>query len=186
MAHWSIPQIALFWIHNGGLQTGVQLTAAVAVCLAESGGNDHAIGPAGDYGLWQINHTNFKAYGLNSSTALDPNRNARVAVAMSGAGRNWAAWCTAWANPGPNCGHGNLPVPEIGSPADDHWDEVVGALRGVHLGTGVAIAGGNDATAPSNVITAWGQMQTYYGRTAPAHWKTIDGLQKAFGAVRPK
>lgn len=122
----TIPQIAWEWESNGGDKHHV--VVACAVCLAESGGNTIAISPSSDYGLWQINSSNFGWLGLTTTTALEAGPNARAAIRMSGNGTNWAPWCTCWTDPAANCGHGNLPYPQPGSPAYSHIDEVAQAL----------------------------------------------------------
>lgn len=126
MAILTIPQCAYAWEAAGGAKSHV--VVAVAVAMAESGLNSEAISPSSDYGLWQINSSNFGWLGLTPETALEIAPNARAAVRMSGAGANWAPWCTCWVDPAANCGHGNLPYPQPGSPAYSHIDEVAQAL----------------------------------------------------------
>jgi hypothetical protein len=84
--------------------TGQGLQTAMAVAMAESGGNARAYNPKGrdlSYGLFQINMLGGmgperrKKYGLASNEALfDPVTNARVAYAMSNGGKNWKPWTT--------------------------------------------------------------------------------------------
>lgn len=73
--------------------TSGQIAIAVAVCLAESGGNPNAISPTGDYGLWQINkaaHENlFNEYRWNV-----PADNVKMAAAVYNAKGNWTPWTT--------------------------------------------------------------------------------------------
>ncbi len=85
---------------------GTALETAVAVGMAESGGNSRSLNNnpgTGDlsYGDWQINMLGGmgperrQQYGLSSNDALfDPNTNARVAFQMSGGGKNWSPWST--------------------------------------------------------------------------------------------
>lgn len=115
MTDWSPAQIAAIWERNGGARNTAQV--AVAVALAESGGNDGAVSTSLDVGLWQINEANFPSLRLTWATAQNPDRNAAAAIIMSGNGTNWADWCTCWVNPARDCGHGFLPVPQAGSPA---------------------------------------------------------------------
>lgn len=122
----TIPQIAWEWEVNGGDKAHV--VVAVSVCLAESGGDVTVISPSSDYGLWQINSQNFGFLGLNAQTALEAGPNARAAIRMSGNGANWAAWCTCWVDPANNCGHGNLPIPQAGSPAANEMANVARVL----------------------------------------------------------
>jgi hypothetical protein len=84
--------------------TGEGLRTALAVALAESGGNARAYNPTGkdlSYGLFQINMLGGmgperrKKYGLASNEELyDPYVNARVAYDMSQGGRKWGPWTT--------------------------------------------------------------------------------------------
>lgn len=86
--------------------TGDALVTAIAVCLAESGGNPRAHNGnalTGDdsYGLMQINMLGSlgpdrrKRYGLKSNDDLyDPSTNMRVAFAMSNGGKSFSAWST--------------------------------------------------------------------------------------------
>lgn len=83
--------------------TGDDLNIAVAVALAESGGNtnSHNSTPPDDsYGLWQINMlgdmgpSRRAQYGLKSNADLyDPAINARVAYGIR-KGSGWDAWTT--------------------------------------------------------------------------------------------
>lgn len=86
--------------------TGDQVAVAVAVALAESGGNPAAHNTnagTGDnsYGLWQINMLGalgpawLKTLGLASNDALfDPVANAQAAYAISSGGTSWSPWST--------------------------------------------------------------------------------------------
>ena len=95
-------QIAAFG-HEAGWRGDV-LVVAVAVALAESGGNPrahNATPPDDSYGLWQINMLGplgpdrRARYGLGANRELwEPAVNARVAHAVSDAGRNWSPWST--------------------------------------------------------------------------------------------
>lgn len=84
--------------------SGDALRIAVAIALAESGGNRLAHNPRppdDSYGLWQINMLGAlgpqrrAAFGLTSNADLfDPMTNARAAFAISGGGSNFNAWAT--------------------------------------------------------------------------------------------
>lgn len=81
--------------------TGDALVKAVAVALAESGGNTKAVGVnsdrwrSRDRGLWQINdHWHPE---VTDAQAFDPNGCARAAFAISSRGTNWSPWST-WKN----------------------------------------------------------------------------------------
>lgn len=77
---------------------------AVAIALAESGGNTrahNAVPPDNSYGLWQINMLGSmgperrKQFGLTSNDQLyDPNVNAKAMSAISNGGTNWKPWTT--------------------------------------------------------------------------------------------
>lgn len=80
--------------------TGTNLVIAVAIALAESGGNALAIGdkqldPYRSYGLWQINshaHPNLIGLPADPSKWYDPFVNAKFAWKVSNGGANWKPW----------------------------------------------------------------------------------------------
>jgi hypothetical protein len=93
MANLSASQIAGYASQAGF--RGNALTIAVAVALAESGGNTQAINQSDktDYGLWQINiaaHPQYSPQRLLS----DPLYNAQAAYQISSSGSNWNPWTT--------------------------------------------------------------------------------------------
>ncbi|MFD5826096.1 type VII secretion target [Lentzea sp. NPDC060358] len=83
---------------------GQGLTIAVAVALAESGGDPRAHNarpPDDSYGLWQINMLGAmgperrRQHGLDSNRELFDSRvNAEVANALSQDGKSWTPWST--------------------------------------------------------------------------------------------
>lgn len=83
---------------------GRGLVIAVAVAMAESGGNPRAhnpVPPDDSYGLWQINMLGAMGtvrrtqYGLASNADLfDPAKNAKAAYSISAGGVNWVPWST--------------------------------------------------------------------------------------------
>src|SRR5450759_4637437 len=86
------------WANNGSLVT------AIAVCMAESGGQAsvyycHATGRDGAYdrGLWQLDSAGQS--GTTDACAFTPQCSANVAYAVSGRGTNFAAW-SVYANGG--------------------------------------------------------------------------------------
>lgn len=109
----SREQIESLWGHVGGDKSKAKLMSDVA--LAESGGDIRAISSSHDYGLWQVNSIHFGLAGLNSVNVFWPHANAVIARILSSNGTNIAPWCTAWANPGRDCGHGQLSSPQPGS-----------------------------------------------------------------------
>ena len=88
MANYTYAQLMQLWTANGGLLTWAPMAAAVA--MAESGGNPSSISSSNDYGLWQINN--------GGQAMLDPNANAKRAIAMSNNGATWKPWCTAYSD----------------------------------------------------------------------------------------
>ncbi|GAA0235013.1 hypothetical protein GCM10010492_37430 [Saccharothrix mutabilis subsp. mutabilis] len=102
MSRLSPEQIARH-AHDAGFR-GEDLTIAVAVALAESGGDPRAhndVPPDDSYGLWQINMLGSlgparrREFGLESDRELfDPAENAKAANRISGDGRSWTPWST--------------------------------------------------------------------------------------------
>lgn len=84
--------------------SGANVAIAVAVAIAESGGNTHAhngLSPDNSYGLWQINMLGSmgparrQQFGISTNEALfDPAVNARAMAAISSGGSNWQPWTT--------------------------------------------------------------------------------------------
>jgi hypothetical protein len=105
MTIYSPSQLAQLWTQNGGNPSATG--NAVAIMMAESGGNTQAVG-GGAYGLTQIQ---------GDPNALNPSYAIQKMIQMSGNGQNWAAWCSAWAQPAGNCGHGNPNGIQAGSAA---------------------------------------------------------------------
>ena len=74
--------------------SGAQVPIAVAVALAESGGDptaeNHDSNGTTDYGLWQIN----SVHGYDPNQLLDPAFNAKAAYEVSGGGTHWTPWVT--------------------------------------------------------------------------------------------
>lgn len=172
-------QIRDVWIRNGG--SPALSPIATGVSLAESNGWVQAVSPADDHGLWQINRIHFGAFGLTDQSVLDPDINAQVAIAISNNGRNWAAWCTCWINPKPNCGHGLLPVPQRDSPA---WDRMIGV--NAILGTASEPSAPPGPTDNLNAFTtAWNQVVDLHGRYARSTYATLSTITDQIGRLRP-
>lgn len=89
-----ISELARLWVAAGGDPKARYMAAAVA--MAESGGRNVTSPPnhdgSVDRGYWQINS------GHGALSSLDPMTNARAAVQLSGNGKNWRPWCTAWSD----------------------------------------------------------------------------------------
>lgn len=102
MAKLSPAQIAEY-AHDAGFR-GQDLTVAVAVALAESGGDTKAhnpVPPDNSYGLWQINMIGSLGparrdqFDLDGNRELfDPQENAKAAWAISGHGDSFQPWTT--------------------------------------------------------------------------------------------
>ena len=168
--------IYLYWIGNGGSpDAGV---TAVAVAMAESGGDPAAISPSQDYGLWQINIQNFTKYGLTVGLAENPDINAAVAVKMSNAGMNWGPWCTAWVQPVGNCGHYLGPTVQAGSPASK-WLPWAAAILGKSPGLTVSPndpGGHAEGTAGKLAMAnSWAAAQHWSATWAPQLGNTLNG-----------
>lgn len=76
--------------------TGEALLTAVAVALAESGGNRQAVSPQGaggvrHWGLWQIND---RDHTFDKTLIFDALYNAKFAFTISKGGRDWTPWTT--------------------------------------------------------------------------------------------
>jgi peptidoglycan hydrolase-like protein with peptidoglycan-binding domain len=78
--------------------TGTGLVDAIAVCLAESGGNIFASNtkgnkpPSTDRGLWQLNDHYHPE--VSDKQAYDPNSCCDAAYRISDSGRTWDPWST--------------------------------------------------------------------------------------------
>lgn len=83
---WNCHQLEGLWDREGGNKNAQFIAAEIAT--AESGGNQNAISPTDDFGLWQINGSH------GAEATLDPVGNARAAIAISSDGTNWTAWTT--------------------------------------------------------------------------------------------
>lgn len=80
-------------VKSAGFPESAWVTA-IAVALAESGGNSDATNSnsnrSTDYGLFQINSVHSDL--LNGANWRDPVENARMALAVSSNGTNWKPW----------------------------------------------------------------------------------------------
>lgn len=91
------PQdIAYLAMQNGIRGDAIQI--AVAISLAESGGNETAVSPKNadgtiDVGLWQINSTHKTSHPTWTSEWLKvPSNNAKAMATLSGNGSKWTDW----------------------------------------------------------------------------------------------
>lgn len=103
MSHVLTPRQIAEYAYKAGFR-GQSLTTAVAIALAESGGNPDShnpVPPDDSYGLWQINMYGAlgpdrrRDYHLKSDAQLfDPAVNARAAWSISGHGTSFQPWST--------------------------------------------------------------------------------------------
>lgn len=88
-------------VRAAGFPQGAE-NIAVAIALAESGGNPSATNRntngSTDYGLFQINSVHSELLNENPRWD-DPVVNAKMAYVISGGGTNWKPWATYWAAP---------------------------------------------------------------------------------------
>jgi hypothetical protein len=96
---YNAQQIAQF-ASNAGF-SGQDLTTAVAIALAESGGNPKAHGDTnigsgtGSFGLWQINADSHPQFAPNFTVLYDPTVNANAAFqTYANAGNSFSPWST--------------------------------------------------------------------------------------------
>lgn len=174
---YSALQVAAIWEQAGGTPAHSALMAAVA--MAESGGDPNAISPSSDYGLWQINDSNFNGHtGLDWSNWSDPIANARAAIAMSGNGSNVAAWCTCWQDPRRDCGHGYLATPQIGTPAYN-W------LVRIAQDTGTPIPGTPEqaVNAGTSLDGVWGEIQDTINNVFPRQYQQLANNNGLLGGM---
>lgn len=172
MARLGPNEIARTWLANGGAHSAMVIATAVSV--AESGGDTDAISPSNDYGLWQINTTNFRALGVNSVTVRDRDVNARCAIRLSGNGNNWADWCTCWVSIH-NCGHGYLPAPQVNSAAWRDLSYVAQVLNEAPPDLGPV----PDISAENGIHYAWSYFQNIIGPFSRQIYNDMSNLNAA-------
>jgi len=90
--------------YEAGVRDSGPLATAIAIAMAESGGNPRAYNGRGrddSYGLWQINMqgdlgpTRRQQFGLKSNSELyTPSVNAKAMMQISGSGKSWGPWST--------------------------------------------------------------------------------------------
>lgn len=82
---------------NAGF-TGNDLVTAVAIALAESGGNPNALGDIGigqgSFGLWQINSKYHPEFGPDFTSLYDPQTNANAAYEIYVNAGGFSPWST--------------------------------------------------------------------------------------------
>lgn len=168
MADWLSPsQVANIWLFAGGSRA--HMVMAVAVAFAESGGNADAISPSSDYGLWQINSLWIGHWNLRWNNWYQPGINADAAIQISGNGSNFAAWCTMWADPGRDCGHGYITYPQRGSPVAYELPRVEQALGHYVAPSG---GGGNEPSTATSQST-WSGFARYINQDSRQQYAGI-------------
>lgn len=155
MAIYSTQQIAQTAASAGFKGNG--LVMAIAIALAESGGNTTVISSAGDVGLWQVNMAAHPQYSM--AWLQNPANNAAAAYAISSGGTNWRPWCTAYSDGA--CGTRGGTFQGAGSPYQKYLIQAQ-AYSGTQAGMGSQL-GTTSGTSPSNV--------TGGGRWEPAYLK---------------
>jgi len=153
-----------------------QIFNALAIALAESGGNLNATSPSHDYGLWQINRIHFGDGIITATNWTSQSVQLAEMWKLSGGMHNWAAWCTAWSNPGLNCGHGNLPNIQNNSAAWFHRDVAslaISRYRGTPPPGEAPPALSPEQQDEKAVSAAFAYMRNYYGKVAGQQYKRI-------------
>lgn len=156
MANLSREQIA--FLAKGVGWKGSDVNIAVAVALAESGGNPrahNATPPDNSYGLWQINMLGAmgpdrrKKFGLQSNEDLfQPAVNARAAYGIW-KGSGWKAWTTYTRGTYKQYMAGDLSAPETGGsepPVASTDDSIGGKIQ-----SGLNAVGANVVKSVANI-----------------------------------
>lgn len=173
MAWYSPRQVANVWYQAGGSSRGVIM--AVAVAFAESGGNTSAVSPSSDYGLWQINAIHFGDGIIGWNNWASAGVNAREAIKISGNGSNWAAWCTMWANPARDCGHGHITYPQSGSAVARTLPQIERALGG----TVAPPPGRFPVTISQQLDASWNDHRSWVTTGSNRMWWSIERIRRA-------
>lgn len=174
MTTYSIAEIAGFWEAAGG--PAAQVVNAVAIAMAESGGQSDIVSPSLDYGLWQINIGHFGDGIISGVNWSSPGVNAAEAVSIYNGGYGWGAWCTAWANPAANCASGYLAAPQAGSAAYG-WLVAVETILGVASITAPPTLPNQpvyvDTTGEQEAMDAWWDNANYLNSILPARQSNL-------------
>lgn len=78
-----------------GIPPGEPTAIAVAIALAESGGNPSARSGTSDVGLWQVNLPSW-GHLFSESELLTSTGSARAMAHISAGGTRWSPWVTFW------------------------------------------------------------------------------------------
>lgn len=157
-ANLSIEQIARAATGAGLVDTD-RLVTAVAIALAESGGNPraHATGGEDSRGLWQIN---VRAHPHWANRDLyDPATNAAAMMEISGGGTNWRPW-SVYKN-----GRYRAHVPRVRDALATGSAPVSGGIGAVLAGGALGVAGDNLIEDPAGLAAgaALGPIAAFFG-----------------------
>lgn len=188
MAHWTMDQLITLVLRYHPTAGADVVVPAVAIAYAESGGDDHAISPASDYGIWQINRVHFGDGIINAGNWTNSGVQVAEMWRLSAAGQNWAAWCTAWRGDHQgNCGHGYIHFPEVGSPGYSEIPAASNAWRAKH---GTPPPGqAPPALSPEQqdekaVSAAFAYMRSYYGTVAHQQFLQLRSITDKIARIR--
>lgn len=94
MTRLTARQVAQYWVDNGGASD--RAVAWTAVAMGESDFDTHAVSSVGARGLWQFMPGSWPIECGPFSNAFDPAANALAASILSGQGKNFAPWDSAY------------------------------------------------------------------------------------------
>lgn len=178
MTQLTAVQVADTWIAAGGPESrAVEWTA---ISMGESSFETSAVSSAGAIGLWQIMPFNAAPNGVTVDDLYNPLLNARVAVRMSGAGTNCAAWDSCYRDIEVSGRYTFLGWPEVGS-ADYNNLQTVAALIGRDkLGGQVPPPG---ATVPPQIAKTAAELGLLANKMYPELMKAAVSLQMGISAA---
>jgi hypothetical protein len=162
-------QLAQAWENAGGATDTQTWTTAVAIALAEQGGDAYGINYDVDgysAGAWQIHDVNWpslESAGIITQPIDLTNlvTNANAAIYMSGNGKNWTPWSTWW-------GNANLRIGPGKGTFQSHWADAQ---------AGVAAVQANGNPAPGN------GSQGVLNEPQPGPNGLVNEAEAAIGAV---
>lgn len=180
----TIQQLSDVWIRRGGDRGKVVF--AVAVAMAESGGETDIVSPSWDFGLWQINQVHEHDAGIDWTRIFDPQVNAGAAIDISFNGTNWAPWATCYTDIAASGWLGWLGSPQPGSAADI-WVPRVSAALAVTAPTAPALPPVTPAAPPSagedEVEAGWQAFLGWHNGRAPSLLWAMQGIDQTIGGM---
>jgi hypothetical protein len=186
MAHLTVPQMINLVLSYHPHVGDDQLFNCICIAAAESGGDTLAISPSHDYGTWQINRIHFGDGIINAGNWTVQRIQVAEMFRLSAGMTNWAAWCTAWLNPGPNCGHGNLPNIQAGSAAWAQKDQVsadISRMRGTPPPGQAPPPTPPDLQAERALSREFAQIRHYCAVIAPAQYRALTGITRQLNSL---